>query len=179
MPSVGEQLRLGREQRQLSVTEIANSTNIKSDYIRAMEDGHWSTFSAPVYIKGFVRTYATHLKLDVGSVVIQLEEELRANPDLAEPPPLSGRRRGLVDWVMLQFSRVRWVILFPLLVGVGVVVASYYGLKAWRAQSPTPPSGATMSPGLHQRQRPAVPGTLPLPTNAPAPVPVTPRRPAR
>lgn len=95
-----------------------------------MEDGHWSTFSAPVYIKGFVRTYATHLKLDVGSVVIQLEEELRANPDLAEPPPLSGRRKELVDWVMLQFSRVRWVIVFLLLVGVGVLVASYYGLKA-------------------------------------------------
>lgn len=179
MPSVGDQLRLGREQRQLSVTEIANSTNIKSDYIRAMEEGLWSTFSAPVYIKGFVRTYATHLKLDVGSVVMQLEEELRNNPDTAEPPPLSGRRMGLVDWVMLQFSRVRWVIVFPLLVGVGVLVASYFGLKAWRSQTPTSTSGPALSPGLHQRQRPALPGTLPLPTNAPAPAPVTPRRPTR
>ncbi len=169
MPSVGEQLRLGRERRQLSVTEVANSTNIKSDHIRAMEEGDWSAFSAPVYIKGFVRTYATHLKLEVGSVVEQLEAELRAHPDLSEPPSLTGRRRGVVDWVMLQFSRVRWVIVFPVLVGIGVIVAGYFGLKAWKKQGGgTPP--ATLGPGLQQRGRTGVPATLPLPTNAPAPV---------
>lgn len=169
MPSVGEQLRQGRERRQLSVTEVANSTNIKSDYIRAMEEGDWGTFSAPVYIKGFVRTYATHLKLDVSTIVSDLEAELSANPELSEPPSLTGGRRGVVDWVMLQFSRVRWVIVFPILVGVGVLVAGYFGLKAWKKQGGgTPP--ATLGPGLQQRGRPGVPTTLPVPTNAPAPV---------
>ena len=170
MPSVGDQLRQGRESRQLSVSEVANSTNIKSDYIRAMEEGDWSAFSAPVYIKGFVRTYSTHLKLDVASVVEQLEAELRAHPDLAEPPSLTGRRRGVLDWVMLQFSRVRWVIVFPVMVGLGVIVAGYFGLKVWRQQQGSPAASGTLGSGLQQRGRPGVPTTLPLPTNAPTPV---------
>lgn len=172
MPSVGEQLREGRERRGLNVSDVANSTNIKSDYIRAMEDGDWSAFGAPVYIKGFVRTYSTHLKLDTRAVVEQLEEELSADPSLSEPPPLDGPHKGPVDWAMLQFSKVKWAIVFPLLVGVGVIVAGYYGLQAFRKQSPKAGPAQSLGPGLHQRSRPvAVPNTLPLPTNAPAPAP--------
>lgn len=168
MPSVGDQLRLGRERRGLGVTEVANSTNIKSDYIRAMEAGDWSAFGAPVYIKGFVRTYATHLKLDAPAIVQQLEEELRADPDLAEPPPLTGPAHGPIDWAMLQFSKVKWSVVFPLLVGVGVVVAGYYGLKAFRRQAPRQGPAQQLGPGLHQRPRPVpVPNTLPIPTNTP------------
>ena len=172
MPSVGDQLREGRERRQWSVTEVANATNIKSDYIRAMEEGDWRTFSAPVYIKGFVRTYATHLKLDVRTLVEQLEAEVLANPETANPPSLTGQRDGPLDWVMLQFSRVRWVIVFPVLVGIGVIVAGVYGLKAWKKQNQSAPPATTLGPGLYQRPRPAVPTTLPVPTNGPSATPV-------
>lgn len=176
MPSVGDQLREERQRRQLSITEVANSTNIKSDYIRAMEEGDWTSFSAPVYIKGFVRTYATHLKLDVRTLVEQLEGELASNKQTAGPPSLTGQRDGALDWVMLQFSRVRWVFVFPVLVGIGVVVAAIYGLKAWPRQNPSVPTTNTLGPALYQRPRPAVPATLPIPTNAPA---ATPARPSR
>ena len=39
MATVGEQLRVAREGRGLGISEVANATNIKSDYIRAMEAG--------------------------------------------------------------------------------------------------------------------------------------------
>jgi cytoskeletal protein RodZ len=177
MPSVGDQLREGRERRQLSVTEVANATNIKSDYVRAMEEGDWRTFSAPVYIKGFVRTYATHLKLDTAAVVAALEVELSADPELCEPPPLEQRRRGPIDWLMLQASKLRWVLVFPILVGIAVLAAAYFGYQAWQRQQPATPS-RSLSPGLRQTQRTAIPATLPVPTNTPpaAPSPSRPRR---
>jgi hypothetical protein len=177
MSSVGEQLKAAREARRLDVSVVANATNIKSDYIRAMEGGDWSAFSAPVYIKGFVRTYATHLKLDTAAVVAALEAELSADPELCEPPPLEQRRRGPIDWLMLQASKLRWVLVFPILVGIAVLAAAYFGYQAWQRQQPAAPS-RSLSPGLRQTQRPAIPATLPVPTNTPpaAPAPSRPRR---
>jgi hypothetical protein len=58
MPSVAEQLRAARERQKRTVHEVADATNIKADHIRALEAGEWKVFSAPVYIRGFTRTYA-------------------------------------------------------------------------------------------------------------------------
>jgi cytoskeleton protein RodZ len=176
MSSVGEQLRVAREGRGLGVSEVANATNIKSDYIRAMEGGDWEAFSAPVYIKGFVRTYATHLKLDAAAVVEALQAELRAGPGGGRPPALAGTRQGALDWVMLQASRVPLTVLFPVILGLAVLGALYIGARVWRSSAPAAAKPSpTLSPGLYQRQRPVAPAALPVPTNAPVAEP-RPRR---
>ena len=69
MPTVSEQLRLAREQQHLDVYQVAEVTKIKTDHIRALESGTFDVFPAPVYIRGFVRTYAGMLKLDVRRVL--------------------------------------------------------------------------------------------------------------
>ena len=174
MSSVGEQLRQAREGRRLGIPEVANATNIKSDYIRAMEEGDWKAFGAPVYIKGFVRTYATHLKLDAAQLVASLQEELRAGPGGGAPPALSGTRRGALDWVMLQASKVPLTVLFPVLLGVAVLVALYIGSRVWsRNPHNAMPSGPALPPALYQRPRAVAPIVVPIPTN----VPVTEPRP--
>lgn len=65
MPTVAEQLRQAREARNLTVQQVADVTKIRTDHLRALEEGNFDMFSAPVYIRGFVRTYSTLLKLDV------------------------------------------------------------------------------------------------------------------
>src|SRR6266404_9003813 len=69
MSTVAEQLHLAREAKNLTVHQVAEVTKIRTDHIRALEEGNFNIFSAPVYIKGFVRTYATLLKLDVAEVM--------------------------------------------------------------------------------------------------------------
>jgi len=168
MPNVGDQLREARERQKLTVHDVANATNIKTDHVRALEAGDWGQFSARVYIKGFVRSYAGHLRLDVGAVSAQLEDELSRSGEFSEAPSLSGSRKGPLDWVMLQLSRVRWAIVFPVLLGIAVLVAAIYGLKAWQGHSKADPA-RNLGPGLHNQRRPGgSPATLPLPTNAPA-----------
>src|SRR6266404_4731217 len=73
MATVAEQLRQAREEQHLNVYQVAEITKIKTDHIRALEAGEWGSFSAPVYIRGFVRTYAKTLKLDVAKVTADLE----------------------------------------------------------------------------------------------------------
>ena len=59
MSTVAEQLRQAREAQKLTVQEAGEITKIRTDHLRALEDGNFDVFSAPVYIRGFVRSYAS------------------------------------------------------------------------------------------------------------------------
>jgi cytoskeletal protein RodZ len=76
MPTVSEQLRRAREAQNLDIYQVAEITKIKTDHIRALESGNFDVFTAPVYIRGFIRTYATALKLEVPGLLAELDQEL-------------------------------------------------------------------------------------------------------
>src|SRR5512144_1323490 len=120
MSTVAEQLRHAREARNLTVQEVADITKMRTDHLRALEEGNFDVFSAPVYIRGFVRTYSALLKLDVPQVMSALDAELAQTTKFAEPPSLTEHPRGVLDFVMLQLSQVDWR---RASIGLGVVVA--------------------------------------------------------
>src|SRR5262252_8520262 len=99
MSTVAEQLRQAREAKKLTVHQVAEVTKIRTDHIRALEEGNFDVFSAPVYIRGFVRTYATLLKLDVPQTMSALDAELGRTEKFSEPPPLKEQSRSPVDFV--------------------------------------------------------------------------------
>src|SRR5882724_11661415 len=106
MSTVAEQLHQAREAKHLTVEQVAEITKIRGDHLRALEEGNFEVFSAPVYIRGFVRTYSTLLKLDVPKVMASLDAELGQNKKFREPPPLSDQPRGILDFLMLELSKV-------------------------------------------------------------------------
>src|SRR5215471_1946532 len=108
MPTVPEQLRQARQAQNLTVHQVAEITKIRTDHIRALEEGNYSVFSAPVYIRGFVRTYAGIVKLDVPQIMAALDAELGQNKKFREEPPISGPPRSLTDFFMLQLSKLDW-----------------------------------------------------------------------
>ncbi len=130
MPSVAEQLRTARESRNLTVNEVAETTKIRGDHIRALEEGNYNVFVAPVYIRGFVRCYATLLKLDVPAVMKALDAELGKTEKFAEPPPLTLEKKTPLDFVMLQLSKLSWrrggVVIAGLLIVVVIVLIIWW-----------------------------------------------------
>jgi cytoskeletal protein RodZ len=161
MPTVSEQLRLARDEQHLDIYQIAEITKIRTDHIRALESGNFDMFSAPVYIRGFVRTYGTMLKLDVPRLLADLEAELGQTQKFREPPPLTNKPRGPLDFVMLQLSRLNWRIVFAaaavalfLVIGVSVIRG-----RSRRAAEVPPDLG----PALHQSKGDYSTETLPLP----------------
>ncbi|MSU20789.1 MAG: helix-turn-helix domain-containing protein [Pedosphaera sp.] len=151
VPSVAEQLRHAREQQKLSVYDIAEVTKIKTDHVRALEEGAYHVFAAPVYIRGFVRSYAAMLKLDVPRITKELEVELSATAQFSQPPNLAGKPHGIIDIVMLQLSRLNWQLLL-LIVGVGVVfVLATLSYRGWRNHQKVDPL-ANFGPGLYPPQ---------------------------
>ena len=166
MPTVAEQLRTAREARKLTVHEIAETTKIRGDHIRALEEGNFNMFTAPVYIRGFVRCYATLLKLDVPAVMATLDAELGQTEKFAEPPPLSSERRGVLDFIMLQLSKVNWQK-GAVVLGAAVLVAAVLLIAwAWRKHKTADPLSGLPS-AVYQPAKRQSGETLPLPPPAP------------
>ncbi|OQW32202.1 MAG: hypothetical protein A4E19_19390 [Nitrospira sp. SG-bin1] len=64
MESVGEFFKQVRETKGLTVDEVASKTRIRTDFVRALEDGNFAKLPDQVFAKGFVRSYARSLGLD-------------------------------------------------------------------------------------------------------------------
>ena len=165
MSSVGEQLRAERERRKLTISEVADATNIKKDHILALEQGLWDSFSAVAYVRGFVRSYARHLRLDADGLVKQLNDELGEAEGRRADSLSGGAHRGVVDFLMFHLSRIRWSWLFPLLLGAAVLAASWWGWKTWRADnvSGAKSAGPALGGGLIHAPPPKHSDTLTIP----------------
>jgi cytoskeletal protein RodZ len=165
MATVAEQLRNAREAQHLTLQHVVEITKIRTDHVRAIEEGNYDVFAAPVYIRGFVRTYSTLLKLNVPQVMADLDGELRKTEKFAEPPRLSAEPRGILDFVTLQLSKVNWriaSIILAIAVALGLVS---WGYSAWRNQKTEDPLKG-QPPALYKPAGKKAGDTLPL-TNAP------------
>lgn len=162
MSSVAEQLRQAREARQLTIQQVAEITKMRTDHLRALEEGNFDVFSAPVYIRGFVRGLATLYKLDVPQVMAELDTELGQTKKFAVPPPLSEPQRGALDFIMLQLSRLDWRR-SALGLGLGVVVlVVLVSVLSWRHYRKTDPFKG-LKPAVYQSTQHVSGETLPLP----------------
>jgi cytoskeletal protein RodZ len=159
MPTVAEQLRRAREAQKMEIHDVVDVTKIRGDHVRALEEGNYEVFSAPVYIRGFVRSYATLLKLDTEKILEQLGQELADSGQI--DPTLAPVSRSFLDSAMFQLSKFSRRMIWPV-VGLGavalVVAGCYFLWNRNRSQDPT----VGLGDGIYQM--PPDPGqTLPLP----------------
>ena len=89
MPALGERFRAAREARGLSLSDVSEQIRIRSVYLAAIEEENWGSIGAPVYIRGFLRTYARFLGLD--------PEEVVAFFNGAPQPSINAKPAGLIE----------------------------------------------------------------------------------
>ena len=160
MPTVAEQLRAAREAKNLTIPQVAEATKIRTDHIRALEEGNFNVFSAPIYIRGSVRNYATHLKLDVPQVMAALDAELGRTEKFKEPPPLVEESKTPLDHAMFWLARLNWRVGVVGLVAVGIVLIGAFAGLAWRHHLRSH-SAVNLPPAVYQSTNSGE--TLPLP----------------
>jgi cytoskeletal protein RodZ len=73
----GEKLRKQREQRNIALDAISNTTKISTRMLRALEDEHFDQLPGGVFNKGFVRAYARQVGLDEEEAVSDYLAALR------------------------------------------------------------------------------------------------------
>lgn len=168
MPTVPEKLRAAREAKGLSIHQIAEITKIKTEHVRAIEEGNFDVFTAPVYIRGFVRSYGNAVRLDTKQLVDQLNEELAETDNLNAPPSLTGSGRGPIDHLLYFLSQLNWRIVAPM-IGIAVLlILVVLGIRAYQSHQADDPL-SDLGPGLFQADKIVTGEVAPLPTNA-APV---------
>ncbi len=165
MPSVPEQLRQARLSKNLTIYQVAEITKIRTDHIRALEEGRYEVFPAPVYVRGFVRNYASLLKLDVPQIMVALDAELKQCPKFQEPElgPSGGTSplRVPIFWLSkLKLTR-RAVLVASLAILLGLVVGLAI-LRQYHARHQL----TEVTPAIYEPAY-APAETLPLPQSAP------------
>src|SRR5690348_15534735 len=74
--TVGERLKAAREQKKLSLEDIAAQTRIPQRHLESIENGDWENLPAPTYTIGFAKSYASAVGLDRYEIGDQLREEM-------------------------------------------------------------------------------------------------------
>jgi len=93
MQTIGERLEEARKRKGISIREAAETTKIRGDYLQKFEANSFAIDLPPLYIRGFVRTYARFLELDPERFVSDVDAALvrEGKPQRREPREALGR----------------------------------------------------------------------------------------
>jgi transcriptional regulator with XRE-family HTH domain len=153
--TIGAVLAERRGERGLSIEQVASATRIRAEHLRALEADEPMKLSAPVYAKGYLRTYANYLGLDPEPLV----EVLRS--------PVQQPDRGLGLGTIA--GRPRVVLTAPAVAAVGLVLlCAAFAFYAWRQIEADQRPAITVPTG----QQAAVPPATQLPSPSPQPRPI-------
>jgi cytoskeleton protein RodZ len=174
MAALGEEFRSAREARGLTLSDVAEQIHIRSVYLNAIENEEWSAIGAPVYVRGFIRTYARFLGLDAEDAVALFNQAAPAERQSA------GSAIGTLADDRERGGPSLWAILATL---VAAALVLFVGWEYWQYThgpgAPGPVGVASAAPqparGAGGSQAPAA-GASALPSAAPSAAPLVRRR---
>lgn len=172
MQTIGERLEEGRKRKGISIREAAEATKIRSDYLQKFEANSFDLDLPPLYIKGFVRSYARFLELDADRLLQEFPGALSGEskptrretrevygrvdfnetparaaapaPTEAEPEAPTAESRSQVDQaVLLKYGVLGGGALIAVLLIILVI-----NLLSSRSDSPARPTGGQASSGV-------------------------------
>ena len=164
VPTVGQRLRAAREERGLSLEDIAAQTRIPQRHLESIENGEWDNLPAPTYTTGFAKSYASAVGLDRTDIGDQLREEMggqRFASNQAEVLEPADPARTMPKWLVI--SAIAAVILL-------VVVMSWLSR---RSLSQDENQQVASAPASQPVSRPAPQQVTPAPATAQGPVVLT------
>jgi len=98
--SVGGRLKATREEKNLSLDEVARATKIRKEFLLAIEEDRLDALPGSVFARGFVRTYADFLGVDGQTLSHKAAKALDGQVSL-EPPGAPKAKRGFSGWALV------------------------------------------------------------------------------
>ncbi|MGD2125738.1 MAG: DUF4115 domain-containing protein [Desulfobacteraceae bacterium] len=142
--ALGPFLKSEREKKGLSIQQVAEITRLRRHIIDALEKEAWDSLPPPVFVRGFIRSYAKALGLDEKEVLALYEYLIPTESEIPKPllePPQTGK------------SRLVYLILAILvLVGISFSIWKAYSPKE---ELPISPQEESLSESMNAEQPPA------------------------
>jgi len=146
MPALGEEFRSAREARGLTLSDVAEQIHIRSVYLNAIENEDWKSIGAPVYVRGFIRTYARYLGKDAEDAVGRFNQtspvERPVVPSASAATLSDNERTGPSLWAVVATL-------------VAVALVGFVGYEWWQYAHP---AGASAIARATQAPQPAATG---------------------
>lgn len=145
MQTIGERLEEARKRKGTSIREAAETTKIRGDYLQKFEANSFDVDLPPLYVRGFLRSYARFLDIDPERIVNDFDalggrerkparretrevfgrvdfNEAAASPETAEAAPTGGRsaqeQAVLLKFALLGGGALVAIIVIILLINV-------------------------------------------------------------
>ena len=140
----GEILRQTRVGRGETLGDVERDTKINRIYIEALEAARFEALPAPVYARGFMRSYARHLGLDPEEAALAIPRDmprpvgLEPSAGLRRTPPMSLPTIAITRPIALGLAAVAVVLLLAVL-----IVPRLTGRSSSATATATPTAGAS------------------------------------
>jgi len=104
VPTVGQRLRAAREEKGLSLEDVAAQTRIPRRHLASIEVADWESLPTPTYTIGFAKSYAGVVGLDRTDIGDQLRAEMggqRFTANAIETFEPADPRRTMPKWLVI------------------------------------------------------------------------------
>lgn len=150
--TMGAYLRGARRRRRMSIERASEDTKIRADFLMRMESDEFD-FLAPAYVRGFLKSYALHLRVDPDPLLREFERRYavtRVDPTehlARDRKKMPKERNPRNRWIVAAFSAAAMLVILAL-IGISQGGGNDPVVGAEDDPSPTAVAGATPSPTL-------------------------------
>ena len=128
--TIGEQLRLAREERGIPLREISDQTRISVHYLEAIETNDYKRLPGGIFNRSFVKAYAKYVGVDEKEAVDGYTRYMRDQGEGGDDVPVTPlHSKVYTDTPEVTHSPIRTVLLA--IVILAILTAAVLGLLNW------------------------------------------------
>jgi cytoskeletal protein RodZ len=165
MPTLGEELKRRREERQITLTDISEATRIGTRFLKAIETDNYSVLPGGIFTRSFIRAYAKQVGMDEDEAIALYQQQVTSVtaeavpqrieqhlPTIVEPPrpaspsrprraePMTYKQRGpSLNWTTIVIGG--GIAIFLILIVLAVIQKLHRP-----SQESTPPPRSSAAP---------------------------------
>jgi len=160
--SLGEKLRLAREERGISITEVAEATRISPHYLQAIEVDDYRTLPGGIFNKGFIKSFAKYVGVDEQEALADYARVVNADSEQqAANEPLNRYRPEVLTDDRAGGSMIPTIIGAVVILAI-VTAAVLFGLNYLKNRQSEPVANASSGPA-NANTSSTVPAATPQP----------------
>lgn len=129
--SLGTYLKRVREEKGVSIEQVAYATRISLKMLSALEEDDHSALPAPTFVRGYLQAYAKYIHIDTQDLLLRYQHHLAVAPDT--------KRANLHSHYLYANERhqekQRFVLVIVLFVTMLSVAGTYFLLKSKRERN--------------------------------------------
>lgn len=128
--TLGEKLRQAREERGISISEVAEQTRISSLYLESIENDDYKVLPGGIFNKGFVKSYAKYVGIDEHEA-LQDYSNLVARHEIASEERLRAYRPEVLTDDRSMSSMAPTIIFAAIILGL-VTAGILFGVRYYQ-----------------------------------------------